>query len=382
MTIDTVKLLRLAGFGLWALSGLPISVTLAQNPSLLDATSYQLWLGCFILFGAAFTLTGWRARTSQRRWIQLASLVIQTSTALVMIRLVCSGLEGSLLVIVAAQLGWLLPLPAALGWLAVQTAAMCVVLGLTMPGQLTLALMTIYLGFQVLAFLSCFLTAREATARAEVVETNRELRATRELLANTSRLAERERLSRELHDTLGHHLTALSLNLEAARHLAGDDRTREQVERAQSVTSLLLRDVRGVVSVLRGENPIGLAEALRVLVNAVPEPRIHLQVAEDLPITDPLRAQTVLRCVQEIITNTVRHAHAANLWIELSRSDSGLTITARDDGRGTKQIRPGHGLVGMRERLEAVGGRLDIQSDVTRGFMVNAWIPLSEGASA
>ena len=382
MTIDTVKLLRLAGFGLWGLSGLPITVTFVQNPALLGATSYRLWLGCFLLFGAAFALTGWRVRTAQRRWVQLVSLVIQTSTALVMIRLVCSGLEGSLLVIVAAQLGWLLPLPIALGWIGVQTAAMCVVLGLTMPGQLTLALMTIYLGFQVLAFLSCFLTAREAAARADVIQTNRELRATRELLANTSRLAERERLSRELHDTLGHHLTALSLNLEAARHLAGDDRTREQVERAQSVTSLLLRDVRGVVSALRGEDPIGLADALRILVDAVPEPRIHLQVADDLPITDPVRAQTVLRCIQEIITNAVRHAHAANLWIDVSRSDSGLRITARDDGRGAKEIRPGHGLLGMRERLEAVGGRLDLTSEVARGFSVSAWIPLSEGASA
>jgi signal transduction histidine kinase len=140
--------------------------------------------------------------------------------------------------------------------------------------------------------------------------------------------------------------------------------------------------VRGVVSALRGEDPIGLADALRILVDAVPEPRIHLQVADDLPVTDPLRAQTVLRCVQEIITNSVRHAHAANLWIELSRSDSGLRIIARDDGRGAKEIRPGHGLLGMRERLEAVGGRLDIQSEVTRGFAINAWIPLSEGASA
>lgn len=214
-----------------------------------------------------------------------------------MIRLVCSGQEGSLLVIVAAQLGWLLPLPVALGWILAQATAMCAILGLTMSSKLTLALMTIYLGFQVLAFLSCFLTAREATARTDLVQTNRELRATQELFANTSRLAERERLSRELHDTLGHHLTALSLNLEAARHLASDDPTGEQVQRAQSVTGLLLRDVRGVVSALRGEDPIGLADALRILVDAVPEPRIHLQLAEDLPISDPVRAQTVLQCV-------------------------------------------------------------------------------------
>jgi signal transduction histidine kinase len=380
--IETVRLLRLAGFGLWALSGVPMSVTLTQNPTLLGASSYQLWLACFVVFGAAFALTGWHTPPSQRRWIHIASLVVQTSAALTMIRLVCSGQEGSLLVIVAAQLGWLLPLPVALGWIVAQATAMCLILGWTMPRQLTLALMTIYLGFQVLAFLSCFLTAREATARANLVQTNRELRATQELLANTSRLAERERLSRELHDTLGHHLTALSLNLEAARHLAADDPTREQVQRAQSVTGLLLRDVREVVSALRGEDPIGLADALRILVDAVPEPRIHLQLADDLPISDPLRAQTVLRCVQEIITNAVRHAHATNLWIELARSDRGLTIIAKDDGRGAKEVRPGHGLMGMRERLEAVGGHVEIQSQAARGFQISAWIPLSEGTSA
>ncbi len=382
MAIDTPKLLRLAGFGMWALSGLPLSVTLAQDPRLLGATSYRLWLGCFLVFGAAFALTGWKTRASQPRWVPIASLVVQTAAALAMIRLVCSGLEGSLLVVVASQLGWLLPLPLALGWILAQAAAMCLMLAVTQPAQLTLALVTIYLGFQVLAFLSCFLTAREAGARANLAESNRELRATHELLANTSRLAERERLSRDLHDTLGHHLTALSLNLEAARHLASDDRTREQVERAQSVTSVLLHDIRGVVSALRGEDPIGLADALRVLVDAVPAPRIHLQVADDLPVSDPLRAQTVLRCVQEVITNTLRHAHAANLWIELSRSDSGLTISARDDGRGVKEVRPGHGLVGMRERLEAVGGRLEIHSEAARGFEINAWIPLSGGAAA
>jgi signal transduction histidine kinase len=113
-------------------------------------------------------------------------------------------------------------------------------------------------GFQVLALFSCFLAASEASARADLARANSELRATGELLANTSRLAERERISRELHDTLGHHLTALSLNLEAASHLAADNAL-AQIQRAQSVTKLLLSDVRGVVSALRGEDPIGWA---------------------------------------------------------------------------------------------------------------------------
>lgn len=200
------------------------------------------------------------------------------------------------------------------------------------------------------------------------------------MLANTSRLAERERISRELHDTLGHHLTALSLNLEAASHLAQDNAL-VQIQRAQSVTKLLLSDVRGVVSALRGEDPIGLAQALRTLVASVPAPQIHLLIAEDLTINDPTRAHTVLRCVQEIITNAIRHAAAGNVWIELARTDSGVAIRARDDGRGAKDVQPGHGLTGMRERLEQVGGTLEIETQPAKGFRIDAWMPLSGGVA-
>ena len=147
------------------------------------------------------------------------------------------------------------------------------------------------------------------------------------------------------------------------------------------MTKLLLSDVRGVVSVLRGEDPIGLAQALRTLVAGVPAPQIHLLIAEDLAIDDPMRAHTVLRCVQEIITNTIRHAAAQNLWIELARTDSGIAIRARDDGRGAKEVRPGHGLTGMRERLAQVGGTLEIETQPAKGFRIAAWMPVSGGVA-
>jgi signal transduction histidine kinase len=168
------------------------------------------------------------------------------------------------------------------------------------------------------------------------------------------------------------------LNLEAASHLAQDS-TLVQIQRAQSVTKLLLSDVRGVVGVLRGEDPIGLAQALKTLVTGVPAPRIHLVLAEDLTINDPVRAHTVLRCIQEIITNAIRHAAAENLWIELARTDTGVAIRARDDGRGAKDVLPGHGLTGMRERLEQVGGTLEIETQPAKGFRLDAWMPLSGG---
>jgi signal transduction histidine kinase len=332
------------------------------------------------VFGATFGLTRWDISSSRARRVQLGLLAVQAGTALVMIVLVCSGHEGALLVLVAAQLGWFMPLRRALLWVAAQAVLMGIILGLGWPLRTILSLMATYVGFQVLALFSCFLASSEASARSGLARANNELRATGELLANTSRLTERERISRELHDTLGHHLTALSLNLEAASHLANDN-TLIQIQRAQSVTKLLLSDLRGVVSALRGEDPIGLAQALRTLVAGVAAPQIHLIIAEDLAIDDPTRAHTVLRCVQEIITNAIRHAAATNLWIELARTGNGIAIQARDDGRGAKELRPGHGLTGMRERLEQVGGRLEIETQPAKGFRLNAWLPLSGGVA-
>ncbi len=357
---------------------LPLFLRLTQAPELLHQPRYWLWLTCFFVFGATFGMTPWNVGEPRLRWRQLASLAIQSITALVMIVLVCSGHEGALLVLVSAQLGWFMPLRRALLWVAMQAGLMGAILAVGWPLRTILSLMSVYVGFQVLALFSCFLAASEASARTGLARANSELRATGELLANTSRLAERERISRELHDTLGHHLTALSLNLEAASHLAREN-TLTQIQRAQSVTKLLLSDLRTVVSALRGEDPIGLSQALRTLVAGVAAPQIHLVISEDLAIDDPTRAHTVLRCVQEIITNAIRHAAAGNLWIELTRTDNGIAIRARDDGRGAKEVRPGHGLTGMRERLEQVGGKLEIETQAAKGFRLNAWIPLSGG---
>ena len=260
---------------------------------LLHQPRYQLWLACFFIFGVTFGPAPWNERTGRRHRIQLTLLAVQAATALVMLVLVCSGHEGALLVLVAAQLGWFMSLRYALLWAVIQAVLMGAILALGWPLASIPSLMATYVAFQVLALFSCFLAASEAGARSELARVNRELRATGELLANTSRMAERERISRELHDALGHHLTALSLNLEAASHMARDN-TLVQIQRAQSVTKLLLSDLRDVVSALRGEDPIGLAQALRTLVAGVPAPQIHLVMADNPAIDDPMRAHAVL----------------------------------------------------------------------------------------
>ena len=147
-------------------------------------------------------------------------------------------------------------------------------------------------------------------------------------------------------------------------------------DRAKSFHSrLLLSDVREVVSDMRQGDRVDLREAIRELASGVPEPTIHLDIPDELSLTDPKRAQILLRCAQEVITNAVRHAQAHNLWIRLAADDEGLRLEARDDGRGAIELLPGNGLTGMRERIKELGGRLEIMTRPDAGFRINAWMP-------
>jgi signal transduction histidine kinase len=97
-------------------------------------------------------------------------------------------------------------------------------------------------------------------------------------------------------------------------------------------------------------------------------------------MTDPRRAQVLLRCAQEMVTNSVRHARARNLWLSLVQDVSGVALTARDDGCGVTEVKAGNGLNGMAERLRLMGGELKIESSPGDGFSLQAWIPVERMA--
>ncbi|HKR67070.1 MAG TPA: ATP-binding protein, partial [Thermoanaerobaculia bacterium] len=120
--------------------------------------------------------------------------------------------------------------------------------------------------------------------------------------------------------------------------------------------------------------PVDLAAALRSLRDAVPAPAIHVD-ADGIGVADPEVARTALRAVQEIVTNSVRHSGARNLWLTLRERDRALAIDARDDGAGTDQVQFGNGLRGMRERVQQAGGTMDVASMRGRGFEVHIVLP-------
>jgi signal transduction histidine kinase len=377
---DYRRLLRSGGFAVWIAVGLPVFL-FSLRPSAEPGRSlaFAAWAASYVLFGLAFWLATSRNRSEPDRMGMLGLAAGQAAAVLSLVALPpCFGLEGALLVLVALQLGGLLSRRAAVFWIAAQSACLLAVVWLHWGWHWGVVLAFAYLPFQLIADRTTRLLAEETAARKRLTAANAELEATRELLAQSVRMVERARIGRDLHDVLGHHLTALSLNLEVASHLTEGD-ARSRIDTAQSVTKLLLGDVRAVVGELRQEEGLDLPAALHKLADGIPQPRVHIGVAPDLSIEDPAAGEVVLRCAQEIVTNAVRHSRAENLWLDVTRSAAGIQVRGRDDGRGAAAVASGHGLSGMRERVEHRGGTLSLETAPGRGFSVTAVLPAPEG---
>ncbi|HVH84794.1 MAG TPA: sensor histidine kinase, partial [Steroidobacteraceae bacterium] len=237
-----------------------------------------------------------------------------------------------------------------------------------------------YLALQLVAFFVFRAMALEVAARTALAGSNAELRGVAQILSDSSRIAERLRIARELHDALGHHLTALSLNLEAALQRT-EGAANASVATAQGLARRLLGDVREIVAESRTRDGINVAEALGTLAEAMPRPRIHLDIPAELRTPDPEHAHTLLRCAQEIVTNAARHSNAENLWLTVRCEGETLRIEARDDGRGSTTTDGGFGIRGMRERIAKAGGELRVATEPGRGFEVTAYLPVRGGAA-
>ena len=381
-----IRLLRYASLFTYACVGIPLLQFDTVVAEMLDrgrpAYFYDIWLGSYLAFGLVFWFLthdmGSRNPSGLRRLAQIGLLLLLNFLAIAVGWLSQSGLCALLLVVVSVALPWILNPRVGIAWMILQNFSLLPLFATWPTYSLSLAAWQaiMYLGISATTFVTSLIAKQQAEAREDQRRLNAELRATRALLAESSRLGERMRISRELHDLVGHHLTALSLNLEVASHLVSG-RAQEHVRQAQSVARLLLTDVREVVSQLREDDSIDLSAALRSLTEGVPGLEIHLDLPSRFTIDDPRRAQVLLRCAQEIITNAVRHANARNLWLSFERTaDRRLAIHARDDGRGATQFKHGNGLTGMRERLSQVGGQLDIVTARDQGFSLDAWLPL------
>lgn len=374
--IHPTNWLRYAGILTWALVGIALLLApLYAREPLARSALIGAW-SAMALFLLAFLHPAARMRMVAPFWQRVIALGIMTAAVIAVSYFSRSSFGAILSTVIAGILPWMLPRVLGVIWLFCLSLVFAVMVALLPQfGWIFLIpQLMILLGLMLFAFAASTLALHQLRARDELRRVNSELRATQSLLTENTRIAERVRIARELHDLVGHHLTALSLNLEVATHTS-KGKTKEHVDRAGSIARLLLSDVREVVSDMRQDDRVDLREAIRELASGVPEPSIHLDIPDELSLTDPKRAQILLRCAQEVITNTVRHARAQNLWIRLTADDDGLRLEARDDGRGAVELLPGNGLTGMRERIKELGGRLEIMTRPNSGFRINAWMP-------
>lgn len=334
---------------------------------------------------ALFALFFWistrpRQLLEPARWVPLV-LLLETALAYV--------LNIELLYLVAAQAGFmlapktsyrfaagLLALVIGIGVQAARDGSFVAMEGVAHLPALWQQVFTIggVLAYMAFAFAAGQLIAIEARQRRDLALQNAELQATRQLLSDSSRIAERVAISRELHDTVGHHLTALSVNLQLATRRATGD-LQPLVREAHLVAKLLLAEVREVVGSLRKERSMDIAEAMRGLGQAVREPEVHIAVEELVAVHEPALAHVLYRCAQEAVTNAVRHARAAHVWVRVFPDRDGVSLEVKDDGRGAASVQPGNGLRGMRERVEEWGGQMQVHPRKGQGFLVNVWLP-------
>ena len=353
-----------AALAVWLALGWPVLKVFMAGMPMRGVPVSALWLVAFTLFGAAVLGAMLLKLRTKLRWLLLW---VQAAAVATMAITVPWAMMSVFLIITAWQAAMGTGPARALGWVAFQTMAvigalaqalnpdMCWILGLSLALQL-------------------FFAYAAQTARALAL-TNGKLRAAQAIIANTVRDAERLRISRELHDAWGHELTALGLQLEIATHVTDPGRANEHVMQAKGLSRQLLAKVRDVVSTLREADGCDLKAALEELAKSVPRPAIHVEYSSGVRVS-PDQAHALMRCAQEAVTNAIRHADASNLLLQVTADGGGVRLVARNDGKaGRVAPKPGSGLVGMRERLESLGGKLAVQAGSGLGFTVDAWLP-------
>ena len=363
--------LCIAALAVWLALGWPFLQELVTGTARRGLPVPPLWLVPFTLFGAAVLGSlVLKLRAGVRwtlLWVQLAAIVA-------MAIILPSDLMSVFLIIIAWQVAMATAPLKALAWVVGQTAAIIGVLAQAPNPDLSYIL-ALSFALQLSFVLTAYALRREVEASRALAQANRELQAAQAIIASTARDAERLRISRELHDAWGHELTALGLQLEIASHVADPARKNDHVMQAKGLASALLRKVRDVVSTLRDAERFVLRDALETLAQSVPTPVIHVEITADVRVS-PEQAHTLMRCAQEAVTNAVRHAQAANLWLQVTADGEGVRLVARDDGQATPTAAgAGSGLRGMRERVESLGGRLLLKNATGSGFTVDAWLP-------
>lgn len=207
----------------------------------------------------------------------------------------------------------------------------------------------------------------------ELVDAHKKLKEYIDEVQRLSVIEERNRIARDIHDNLGHNMTALIMQLQMAEHYLKIDslKSEELLNNSVKTAKHSLTSIREVVETLRGNNSVLLSDkAIQVLVDEFSEntgTQIDLKV--NGKVTKNYNSNTALyHILQEGMTNAVRHGKATNIWIELSYEGDTVKFSIKDNGVGSATINEGFGMKGIRERVQALNGTVEFKSE--NGFTV------------
>jgi len=239
-------------------------------------------------------------------------------------------------------------------------------------------------------FLFIYGIIRTSRERAELITkleaAQKELELARQRDAELATLQERERVARDLHDSLGHALVAISVQLEAIQRLykVDPEKASAQVDELKNLTRTSMDDLRRSLAGLRapglGERHLREAlQALSVIVGQRAHLEIQCRIAEGADGLLPAHAETLWRVAQEALTNIEHHAAARTVQLQLDIESNATLLSIQDDGRGLPpdaENQTGHyGLRGMRERVEGLGGTLTLTGN-SNGSRVDVKLPI------
>ncbi|HEY1501569.1 MAG TPA: sensor histidine kinase [Acidobacteriaceae bacterium] len=206
---------------------------------------------------------------------------------------------------------------------------------------------------------------------AQRMRANKRLDLAHEQIAHLAKLAERERIARDLHDVLGHTLSVVVLKSELAGKLMDRDtqRARKEIVEVEHIARKALSEVREAI---RGYRSEGLAAEISRAQKTLDAAGVTLECGAKPPQLAPAEETVLSLIVREAVTNIVRHAQASHCRLEFAANGGGTALVVEDDGRGGIRTE-GNGLRGMRERVESLGGQFRIDS--ARGTRLFVEIP-------
>ena len=228
------------------------------------------------------------------------------------------------------------------------------------------------------------LNKRLEIANTDLQRTNEELEKSLMDNARLAEIRERNRIAREIHDTLGHTLTGLAAGIDACIALAGDDKPalRNQLNLLSKVSRNGIKDIRMSVSSLRPDAPerLNLKSAIEELVeNTKRVAGVNIKLDCDIINLkfDEDEEMAIYRIVQESLTNAIRHGKAKNIDVSIKKNYGSINLLICDDGIGCENIKAGFGLRHIRERVNMLKGQVNFSSE--EGFKVEAMIPIRWG---